>query len=89
MATERPDHSAPARIETIFEEIRVIRTVIAGNLPELPNKPDLVEELIRRCDGLALQLDEIRAELLDSISARSARGMKNPDPSPNGSGLQA
>ena len=89
MATERSHHSAPARIETINEEIHVIRTVIAGNLPDLPRKPELVDELIRRCDGLALDLDAIRAELYDSSSATSTMGMKNPDPSPDGSGLQA
>ena len=85
MATERFDHPAHARLDSITDEIASMNSLIVANVTRLPNQPELVDQLIHRCDELLRELRSVK-------TANASHGgdvLANREPSANSNGLQA
>ena len=87
MATETFEQSANSRLHSISEELTAINSEIIANLELLPDQKELVERLLSRCDGIALELDAIRLEFANQDGGTPAGEKKSPEPSGDGSGL--
>ena len=85
MATERFDHPAFARIGSISDELSSINALILAHVNQLPNKPQLVDQLIHRCDELLRELHALKAANRAPMSGRH----ENSESPTNGSGVTA
>lgn len=65
------------RLNSISEELRAINTQIIASLETLPEQTELVDQLVRRCDDISLELDAIQMEVGGSTNGSSAGGKKN------------
>ena len=66
MADDPLTTSANTRLHAISEELHSINSEIIQNLELLLERDELVAKLIARCDGIALELDAIRLEIMNS-----------------------
>ena len=84
LAEDRFGTGTHKRLLAISDEIGKINSHIVRNLQNLDESPDLIEDLIRRCDSLLVELKELRAER----DIRSHGFLPSKEPA-SGSGMQA
>ena len=75
------------RINSISDEIAAMNSLILSQVDQLPKQPELVAQLIRRCEELTRELKAIPTT--SSNGQAHAGDRETLDPSLDGSGLNA
>ena len=84
---DRPSDTK-TRLDSINDEIIAMNGLILSRVDQLPKQPELVAQLIRRCEELSAELKAIQATAAATARTEDG-GPESPDPSLDGSGLHA